>query len=141
RLDGGADEEVLRLIDEAERAGGRSPATTYLRARASLAMRLEPAKLIAERASALALSMTSFAELNLLAAEAWLEAGDPRRAMPYARDLVDAASVDEGILLRAQRLLARAVGAAPDKRKTFTDNIAAAPLPAKVPSIRPSAAP
>ena len=54
----------------------------------------------------------------MLAAEAWLEAGDARRAMPYARDLVDAPGVDEGLLLRAKRLLARAVGAAPETHKT-----------------------
>jgi hypothetical protein len=103
------------LLDDIERGRGRTPGTTYLRARASLALGLEPPAEIAERISALALSMTSFQELSLLAAEAWLEADDPRRAMPFARDLVDAAEVDEGLLLKAQRLLARAVGAAPGK--------------------------
>jgi len=58
--------------------------------------------------SALSLSMTSFQELALLASEAWLEAGDPRRAMPYARDLVDAPTIDEGLKLKAQTLLQRA---------------------------------
>jgi len=129
KLDAGNFEGVLEAVDEVERSRGRTPGTTYLRARASLALRLEPPKLIAERISALALSMTSFQELSLLAAESWLEAGDSRRAMPYARDLVDAPGIEEGLLLRAQRLLARAVGAAPDRHKTYMDGISAAPMP------------
>ena len=116
RLEVGDTDGVLEAIEESERRHGRTPGTTYLRSRASLLLRLEPAKMIAERVSALALSMTSFQELALLAAEAWLDADEPRRAMPFARDLVDAPGVDEGLLLRAQRLLARAVGAAPQRK-------------------------
>jgi hypothetical protein len=104
--------------------------------------------LIAERVSALALSMTSFSELLLLAAESWLEAGDSRRAMPYARDLVDAPGIDEGLLLQAQRVLARAVGAAPEgspaNKKTYADSIPAAALPPSrsvPPPQRPSKSP
>lgn len=146
RLDTGDYDGILEAVEDVERSRGRTPGTTYLRARASLSLRLEPPKLIAERVSALALSMTSFQELSLLAAEAWLEAGDARRAMPYARDLVDAPGVDEGLLLRAKRLLARAVGAAPDKHKTYADSIPAAPMPASqrpaaMPTQRPSAPP
>jgi hypothetical protein len=147
RLDAEAYELILEAIEEAERTRGRTPGTTYLRARASLALRLEPPKLIAERVSALALSMTSFQELSLLAAEAWLASGDPRRAMPYARDLVDAPGVDEGLLLRAKRLLARAVGAAPDTHKTQVDNMSSAPsqrppaLPSQPPSVPPVSVP
>ena len=143
RLDAEAYELILESIEEAERTRGRTPGTTYLRARASLALRLEPPKLIAERISALALSMTSFQELCLLAAEAWLESGDPRRAMPYARDLVDAPGVDEGLLLRAKRLLARAVGAAPETHKTQVDSMAPAPSqrPAALPTYPPSVPP
>ena len=137
RLDTGDYEGILEAVESVERSRGRTPGTTYLRARASLALRLEPPKLVAERVSALALSMTSFQELGLLAAEAWLEAGDPRRAMPYARDLVDSPGVDEGLLLRAKRLLARTVGAAPEKQHpTFADSIPAAAMP---PSQRPGA--
>ena len=130
RLDTGNLENLLEAVEEVERLRGRTPGTTYLRARASLALHLEPPKLIAERVSALALSMTSFQELCLLAAEAWLDAGEPRRAMPYARDLVDAPGIDEGLLSRAKRILARAVGAAPDKHQTYADGIAASPMPA-----------
>lgn len=134
RIESGELDGTIEAIDDAERRHGRTPGTTYLRARVSLAMRLEPAKLVAERVSALALSMTSFQELALLAAEAWLDAGDPRRAMPYARDLVDSPGVDEGLLLRAQRLLARAVGAAPAKKETLADTLQAAPQPSRPPA-------
>ena len=127
RLESGELEGIVEAVDDAERRHGRTPGTTYLRSRASLLLRLEPAKNIAERVSALALSMTSFQELALLAAEAWLDADEPRRAMPYARDLVDATDVDEGLLLRAQRILARAVGAAPQK-KTLIDSVPPTPL-------------
>jgi len=143
RLDTEAYDGILEALEEVERTQGRTPGTTYLRARASLILRLEPPKLIAERVSALALSMTSFQELCVLAAEAWLEAGDARRAMPYARDLVDAPGVDEGLLLRAKRLLARAVGAAPETHKTQFDQMPAAPSqrPAAMPSHPPSVPP
>jgi hypothetical protein len=130
RLDAGQLDDVMDLVSAAERTRGRTPGTTYLRARASLALRAEPPKLIAERISALALSMSSFQELSLLAAEAWLECGDSRRAMPFARDLVDAPGIEEGLLLRAQRLLARAVGAAPDASR-------AGSLPPQSPSRAP----
>lgn len=145
RLDTDQLEGIMAAVEEVERTRGRTPGTTYVRARASLALRLEPAKLVAERVSALALSMTSFQELSLLAAEAWLEAGDPRRAVPYARDLVDSPGIDEGLLLRAQRLLARSVGAAPEgqRTRTYADSIPAAPMPPSrpPPPVRPSAPP
>lgn len=135
RIDAGQLGGIVEQIEIVERETGRTPGTTYLRGRASLLLNLEPAKLVAERVSALALSMTSFQELSLLAAEAWLEAGDPRRALPYARDLVDAAGIEEGLRLRAQRVLARVVGAAPSRlsSRTLADSIPA-PLPANQPS-------
>lgn len=117
-IDAGAFDGVGAAIDEVEQHSGRTPGTTYLRARLALALRLEPPAVVAERISALSLSLTSFQELALLAAEAWLEAGDARRALPFARDLVDAPQIDEGLLLRAQRLLARTVGAAPERRRS-----------------------
>lgn len=147
RLDQNQLDGIMLAVEEVERTRGRTPGTTYVRARASLALRLEPPKLVAERVSALALSMTSFSELLLLAAEAWLEAGDSRRATPYARDLVDAPGIDEGLLLKAQRVLARAVGAAPEATpgtKTYADSIPAAPMPptrSQPPPARPSKSP
>ncbi|MDB4943643.1 MAG: Basic proline-rich protein precursor, partial [Labilithrix sp.] len=137
RLDLAQLDNIFDAVEEAERTRGRTPGTTYLRARASLALSLEPPKLIAERVSALALSMTSFQELCLLAAEAWLDAGEPRRAMPYARDLVDAPGVDEGLLLRAKRILARAVGAAPERAQMFVEGLPAAAMPPRTATFAP----
>ena len=79
--------------------------------------------------------MTSFQELYLLAAEAWLYVGEPRRAMPYARDLVDSPDIDEGLLLRAQQLLARAVGAAPPQHKTNVQSPPASARPVSRPPV------
>ena len=141
-LDAGRLPGVVEQLERLERTLGRTPGTTYLRGRAALLLHLEPAKLVAERISALALSMTSFQELSLLAAEAWLEAGEPRRAMPYARDLVDAPGIDEGMLIRAQRVLARVVGAAPVREppKTVADSLPAAPRPpSRIPAALPDA--
>ncbi|MBX3212319.1 MAG: hypothetical protein KF850_09825 [Labilithrix sp.] len=104
RLEAGELDGAIDAVDEAERRHGRTPGTTYLRARAALAMRLEPAKLVAERVSALALSMTSFQELALLAAEAWLDA---RRAMPYARDISSTRPARRGACPRAAAACAR----------------------------------
>jgi hypothetical protein len=134
RIENGELKGTVEAIDELEQRIGRTPGTTYLRARVSLALHLEPPKLIAERVSALALSMTSFQELGLLAAESWLEAGDPRRAMPYARDLVDAPGIEEGLRLRAERLLARATGTAPQRRNETRTDFLSAPQPSRPPA-------
>jgi hypothetical protein len=129
RIEAGELGDVLDAIELAEKRHGRTPGTTYLRARASLLMKLEPPKAVAERISALSLSMPQFRELEVLAAEAWLEAGEARRALPFARDLVDAQNIDEGLVLRAQRLVARAVGAAPNRASAAPSGPPSAPPP------------
>jgi hypothetical protein len=93
---------VLEQLDELEKRRGRAPGTTYLRARLSLMNKTEEPRVIAERASALSTSMAGFHELELLAAQAWLSAGDMRRARAFARDLHDNASADD--VLRTQAL-------------------------------------
>ncbi|HVJ88300.1 MAG TPA: hypothetical protein VM580_00750, partial [Labilithrix sp.] len=134
RLDGGSLDGIRVALEDAESRHGRTPGTTYLRARIALALGLEPPKLIAERVSALALSLTSFQELALLAAEAWLEAGDGRRAAPYARDLVDCPGIPEGLLLRGQRILERCLDGGPRRTATLADSIPAAPQPSRPPA-------
>jgi hypothetical protein len=96
---------VMEKIDAFEKRSGRSPATSYLRARASLLTGREPARSIAEKASALAMSMTSFAECELLAAEAWAAAGELRRAMPFARDLISNKAAHEEVRARAVQII------------------------------------
>jgi hypothetical protein len=96
---------LVERLDTIEKSTGRNPATAYLRARAALITGREPARLIAERAGALAMSMTSFAECALLAAEAWNAAGDVRRAVPFARDLVSNPTADDDIRARALQIV------------------------------------
>lgn len=96
---------VLERLDAIDKRVGRHPATAYLRARASLLTGREPARVIAERATALAMSMTSFGECELLAAEAWCAAGDVRRAIPFARDLVSNPSAHDDLRARALQIV------------------------------------
>jgi len=96
---------VLERLDVIDKKSGRSPATSYLRARVSLITGREPARVVAERAGALAMSMTSFAECELLAAEAWTAAGEIRRALPFARDLVANASAHDELRARARQIV------------------------------------
>lgn len=111
QLDEGDAGGVLAKLDATDRAKGRGPGTAYLRARVSLLLGTETPKLIAERVSALSLSMTQFPELEFLAAEAWVQAGDLRRAFPYAREIADSPHVDPHLRARAQAILDRAVEA------------------------------
>jgi hypothetical protein len=96
---------VIERLEAIEKKLGRSPATSYLRARVSLVTGREPARIIAERAGALAMSMTSFTECELLAAEAWSAAGELRRAVPFARDLVANTSTHDDIRARAAQIV------------------------------------
>jgi len=100
QLSAGRAEGVDELLDALEVTKGKGPGTSYVRARAALISGREPPVLVAERAASLALSMPSFAELELLAAEAWNAAGDPKRSLPFARDLIQNAIVSDELRVR-----------------------------------------
>jgi hypothetical protein len=102
---------VIEHVDSLERRRGRDPATSYLRARASLLTGRESPTQVAEKASAMAMAMSSFAELELLAAEAWAAAGHLKRAAPFARDLIDTPGTDDALRARAVQILSAAVSA------------------------------
>jgi energy-converting hydrogenase Eha subunit A len=109
RGDGNASDKLnakvaIEKIDALERARGRQPGTTYLRARAALLLGSEEPQQLAERVSALAMSMNAFAELELLAAEAWALAGDRKRALAYAHNLAEDPQVDPAIRARARAI-------------------------------------
>jgi len=125
---------AAQKIDYAERAGGRTPATAYLRARHDLLARTESPTILAQRVAALALSMSSFVELGLLAGEAWLAAADGRRAHAYAKDVLDTKGIDEALRERAARVVQEAalVG------NSSNTAIVAQSSPPKSPSILPS---
>ena len=96
---------VAEQIDAIEQRRGRVPGTIYLRARVALSTRTEDPRTIAERISALSTAMSNFHELQLLASEAWLAAGDPRRSRAFARDLADNSAADEVLRMQAQEVL------------------------------------
>jgi hypothetical protein len=105
-LSAGRHEGAVELLDAVEASKGRQPATAYLRARAAFVAAREAPRAIAERVASLALTMPSFVELELLAAEAWSAAGDPKRALPFARDLVANATVTDELRVRESQQLA-----------------------------------
>ncbi len=119
---------VLEKLEAIERSRGRAPGTTYLRARLALLLEEEPARILAERASALALSMSAFPELELLAAEAWTRAGERKRALAHARDLADNPQVDAEIRARARALVVQA-SALSGERSMTAPAMAAASVP------------
>jgi hypothetical protein len=96
---------VIERLDVIDQRVGRQPATAYLRTRASLLMGRESPRVLAERASALSMSMTTFGECELLAAEAWCVAGEVRRAIPFARDLVSNPNAHDELRARALRII------------------------------------
>jgi hypothetical protein len=77
---------ALGRITEVETQRGSVAPVLYLKSRASLLAGSEPPQVVAERVSLL-VAKAPFAELELLAAQAWAAAGNMGRALPYARVL------------------------------------------------------
>jgi hypothetical protein len=77
---------ALGRISEVESQRGSLPPVQYLKSRASLLAGSEAPQVVAERVSLL-VAKAPFAELELLAAQAWAAAGNMGRALPYARVL------------------------------------------------------
>jgi hypothetical protein len=105
KLSAGDATEVTERLDAFERRRGRLPGTMYLRARLAFMSRTEDPKVIAERVSSLSTSMSAFHELQLLAAQAWVAAGDARRARAFARDLLDNKTVSDDLRMQALDVL------------------------------------
>jgi hypothetical protein len=104
QLDAGEVGAALARIDAMERDRGSNPCVVYLRSRASLLLKREDPRVIAERVSSLA-SSASFDELELLAAQAWAAAGNMGRALPYARVLASNPRAPDELRTRARRLV------------------------------------
>jgi hypothetical protein len=96
---------ALRRVDAREAKSGREPATVYLRARAALLDAKESPRAIAKRIGEMAVSMSNFPEIELLAAQAWNAAGETRHALPFARDLVGNPRVPEELRAAAEAIL------------------------------------
>ncbi|HEX7600891.1 MAG TPA: hypothetical protein VF316_04770, partial [Polyangiaceae bacterium] len=107
QLSAGDLEGAVARISDLERRQGATPSVTYLRSRASLLLRQEAPEVIAERVSMLA-AKASFDELELLAAQAWMAAGNAGRALPYARVLAQNPSVPMEVRSNALRIVAAA---------------------------------
>lgn len=107
QLSAGDLEGAMARISDLERRQGATPSVTYLRSRASLLLRQEAPEVIAERVSMLA-AKASFDELELLAAQAWMAAGNAGRALPYARVLAQNPSAPMEVRSNALRIVAAA---------------------------------
>lgn len=104
QLDAGEASAALARIDVMERDRGSNPCVVYLRSRASLLLRSEDPRVIAERVSMLAAN-ASFDELELLAAQAWAAAGNMGRALPYARVLAANPRAQNELRTRAKKIV------------------------------------
>ncbi len=104
QLDAGEASAALARIDMMEHDRGSNPCVVYLRSRASLLLKSEDPRVIAERVSMLAAN-ASFDELELLAAQAWAAAGNMGRALPYARVLAENPRAQQELRTRARRLV------------------------------------
>jgi hypothetical protein len=105
RLSFGETEGIDEALDAIERRDGRLPGTMYIRSRVALIRSSADPRAIAERVSNLSRSMSSFHELELLAAHAWAEAGDARQARAFARDLADNSGAPPALRARATEIL------------------------------------
>jgi hypothetical protein len=115
QLDSGDANAALARIDMMERDRGSNPCVVYLRSRASLLLKSEDPRVIAERVSMLAAN-ASFDELELLAAQAWAAAGNMGRALPYARVLASNPRAPSELRTRARRLVDLVESARPPQR-------------------------
>jgi hypothetical protein len=137
----------LRRIEVREANFGREPATIYLRARAALLEGRESPRAIAQRIGEMALSMSNFPEVELLAAQAWNAAGETRYALPFARDLVANPRVSADLRAAAEEILRGprvAVDATPMGGHDFEatgGELQLATGPIAAPALGPSAAP
>lgn len=128
QLSEGKTEGVSQQLDALERTRGKQPALSYLRLRATFLSGRDAPRAIAERIASLALSTPSFAALELLACEAWNAAAEPKRALPFARDLISNSSANEELQVRDSQAAMQAI------------TVPAVP-PAAPSQARPSAAP
>ncbi len=86
------------------RLGATRRPCTCARALALLQGKESP-RAIAQRIGAMAVSMSEFPEIELLAAQAWNAAGETRNALPFARDLASNPRVPEDLRAAAESIL------------------------------------
>jgi hypothetical protein len=92
-------------LDELERTHGRLPGIRYLRARAAFVRGDQSPQQVAASLSTLAGEQEHFHEAELVAARAWLAAGEDAHARYFARRLADDATAGESARLIALEIL------------------------------------
>ncbi len=105
QLAGGDATGVDSRLDALERQQGRNPGIRYLRARAALVRGDESPQKVAQALSLLAGEQAHFHEAELVAARAWLAAGEEAHARYFARRLADDASAGESARMIALEIL------------------------------------
>jgi hypothetical protein len=105
QLASGSATGIRERLERLDLARGRTPALRYLRARLALVEGSESPRVVAESLSDLADGIESFHEVELLAARAWLAAGDEGHARYFARSIVDDPAAPDGIRLMALEIV------------------------------------
>jgi hypothetical protein len=82
-----------------------TPATAYLRLRLALLTESEAADVLAQRAASLAQSSSDLPEAKWLAGQAWLAAGDAKKAQAFATLLLDDQAIGDDIRMLALDVL------------------------------------
>ncbi len=98
---GGVDER----LDQLEEHRGRTAGIRYLRARAALVRGDEPPRSVAQKLSAIVTEEQNFHEAELVAARAWLAAGEDAHARYFAHRLADDAKAADSARLVALEIL------------------------------------
>jgi hypothetical protein len=92
-------------LESLERSRGKTPQTVYLQLRLALLTEREGSQTIAEKAGSLAQSSSDLPEAKWLAAQAWLAAGDVKKARAWATLLLDDPEVEGDVRLLALDVL------------------------------------
>jgi hypothetical protein len=105
QLAAGDAQGVRQRLDDLERVRGSTAALRYLRARAALVGGDEPPSSVAQALSVIANEDRSFHEAELVAARAWLAAGEEAYARHFARRLAEDVTARESERVMALEIL------------------------------------
>jgi hypothetical protein len=123
---------VRERLAELERSRGSSAAVRYLRARAALVAGDEPPGQVAEVLSSIANEGRGFHEAELVAARAWLAAGEEAYARHFARRLVEDDTARDSERLVALEILDTTSASAPSQAPPPVVPVRPQPGPAPV---------
>jgi hypothetical protein len=142
QLASGDAQGVRERLDELERARGGSAAIRYLRARAALVGGDEPPSSVAQTLSVIANEERTFHEAELVAARAWLAAGEDAYARHFARRLAENPTARDSERLIALEILDATSATTPSQAPPAVAPRAVAPLAGVPPAgVPPAGAP